>query len=163
MAEQVIAQRPITLTVNAIVNGAFFSAGAPLPFKDENELPETLRPFVASEAAPPPEPVQRDIYDLPLSIRRQVRGLERTAAEKAWAEQQASEPLREDVAAALEAEHDTAIGLAKAKAQYNQDVVDAAYEAAQPAPPRQLYVKRGGAMGQVERCRLKPGELIFAR
>jgi hypothetical protein len=71
--------------------------------------------------------------------------------------------LREDVAAALEDAHDIAVGRAKAQAQYNQAAVDGAYAAAQPAEPRRLFVKRGGAWGHVERCRLKPGELIFTR
>ena len=133
----------LMLSVNCIHDGCFYPAGTPLPFTDESALPESLKPFVATAAAPPPEPVQRNIYDLPLSIRRQVGKLELAAAEKEWAEAQASEPLREDVAAALEDAHAAHVGRAKAQLKHNQDVVDAAYKAAQAPEPPQLYVRRG--------------------
>jgi hypothetical protein len=92
-----------------------------------------------------------------------VRKLELAAAEKEWAEAQAIEPLPPETAEVLQAEHDLRIGAALKQAEVSAQLVDAAYEAAQPAHPRQLFVRRGGEMGNVERCRLKPGELIFAR
>ena len=151
MAEQLTGQRPVILSVKAIVGGVFFPAGIELPFENEGALPESLKPFIATAEAPAPEPVQRNIYDLPLSTRRQVRGLELAAAEKEWAEQQASEPLREeDVAAALEDAHAARVGRAKAQLEHNQTVVDAAYEAAQQAEPPQLFVRRGGEWGRVQ-------------
>ena len=121
-----------------------------MPFESRTALPESLRPFIASGNETPFEPIQRNIYDLAPAARRQVQQLELAAAEREWAEAQASEPLRPDVAAALAASHDIAIGRAKAQAQYNQDVIDAAYEqaAAEAAQPPQLYVKRGGAWGR---------------
>ena len=42
-------------------------------------------------------------------------------------------------------------------------MVDAAYKAAQAPEPPQLYVRRGGAWGQVERAKLKPGETCFVK
>ena len=157
-------KRPIILSVNCIHDGQFYRAGVALPFENENALPESLKAFIATGNETSFDPAERDIYaDLPRNTRRQVRRLEMQAAHQEFAEQVAAEPLREDVQAVLEAEHDIAIGRAKAQAQFNQDAVDAAHAAAQPAQPRQLFVKRGGEMGYVERCRLKPGELIFAR
>ena len=155
--------QPVTLNVNCIVGGVFFHAGTPTPYATEADLPASLKPFVASEAAPPPEPVERNIYDMPLSLKRQVGKLQLAAAEKAWAEEQASEPLPPETAAALEAKHELHIGTALAQAKYNDDAVDAVYEqAAATAQPQQLFVRRGGEMGHVERCRLKPGEHVFA-
>ena len=163
MAEQLTAPGPIILSVNAIVNGTFFSAGTALPFTAESELPESLKPFIATAEAPPPEPVQRNIYDMSPPVRRQARRLEMHAAHQELAEQVASEPLPEDVQAALESEHDIAIGRAKAQAEYNQSVVDAAYAAAQADEPPQRYVRRGGEWGHVERAKLKPGETVFVK
>ena len=73
------------------------------------------------------------------AARRQARTLELATAEKAWAKEQANKPLREDVAAALEAEHAIAIGRDRAQAQYNEELVDAAHEAMRAPEPRQLY------------------------
>jgi hypothetical protein len=83
----------LVLSANAIIGGVFFPAGDPLPFTSEADLPESLKPFVATAEAPPPEPPVRNIYDLPLSTRRQVRRLEMHAAHQEFAEQVASEPL----------------------------------------------------------------------
>jgi hypothetical protein len=150
--------------VNCIHNGQFYQAGAPTPYASEADLPAALRAFVATGGEPSTQPVERNVYDLPLSIRRQVREHERAAAEKAWAEEQASAPLRPDIAEALQDAHDRSIGLAKAQAQLNQDVVDAAYAAAEAAAePPQLYVRRGGEWARVERAKLKAGETCFVR
>jgi hypothetical protein len=108
---------PIVLSVNCIHNGQFYGAGTAVPFT-ETDLPAALRPFIATAAAPPPEPVQRNIYDLPLSARRQARRLEMHAAHQEFAEQVAAAPLPEDVQAALEAGRDLHIGKALAQAQY---------------------------------------------
>ncbi len=164
MAEQVTAQRPVILTANCIIGGAFFPAGNELPFKDEGEVPISLKPFIATAEAPAPEPVQRNIYGPPpLAIKRQLHRLEKGIALQEAAEAEASEPLRRNLAAALEAEHDTAIGAAKAQARFNQDVIDAAHAAAQAPEPLQRYVKRGGAWGRVQNSKLKPGEHVFVK
>ena len=117
----------VILTVNAIVGGVFFHAGTPTPYASEADLPASLKPFVATAEAPPPEPVERNIYDMPLSLKRQVGKLQLAAAEKAWAEKQAAEPLRQDVAAALEDAHDRSVSIAKAQKKYNDRLTDAAY------------------------------------
>jgi hypothetical protein len=123
----------VVLSVNAIIAGVFYRAGTALPFENENALPESLKPFVATAEAPPPEPAQSNIYDLPLSTRRQVRKLELAAAEKEWAEAQASIPLPEDVQAALEDSHAKHIGRLLKEAEVNAKLTDAAYAAVQPA------------------------------
>ena len=163
MAEQVTGQRPVILTANCIVNGQFIRAGDPTPYTSEEDLPAAMRPFVATGDEVPFDPGERDLYDWSPGQRRQIRRLEKHAAHQEFAEQVASEPLRPDVQAALEASHELHIGAALKQAEVNQRLRDAAYEAAQPAEPRQLFVRRGGAWGHVERCRLKPGALIFAR
>ena len=154
----------LMLSVNAIIGGKFYGAGTPLPFTDENDLPASLKPFRATGEEPSTQPVERNIYDLPLSVRRQVRKLELAAAEKEWAEAQAAAPLREDVAAALEAEHDIAIGRAKAQMAFNQSAIDnahaAAAAAAEPAP---LFVRRGAVYKRCDATRLRPGEQFFAK
>jgi hypothetical protein len=154
------------LTVNTVIDGKFYAAGDPLPFKDESAVPVSLRPFLASEAAPPSEPPTRNIYDLPLALRRQVRGLELAAAEKAWVEQQASEPLPSDVAEALQDAHDRSVSITKAQLAYNLSAVDIVHEAAAEeaeAKTIQYFVKRGGEWARVQNARLKPGEQYFAK
>jgi hypothetical protein len=44
-----------------------------------------LKPFIATGEEPSTQPVQPNIYELPLAIRHQVRGLELATAEKQWA------------------------------------------------------------------------------
>jgi hypothetical protein len=93
-----------------------------------------------------------------------VQGLQVIAAEREAAEEEADQPLRPDIAEALEAAHDKAIGVALKQAEINQRLSDAAYEqAAQAAQPRELFVRRGGEMGRTDRCRLRVGETVFAR
>ena len=61
--------------------------------------------------------------------------------------------MREDVAAALEAEHDLHIGKALAQARYNQAAVDAAYEGAaqrEEEARAQYFVRRGGEWARVQ-------------
>jgi hypothetical protein len=158
MAEQVTGQRPIVLFTNAIVGGVFYGAGT----ASETDLPESLRPFVAGEDKQPLPAPERNVYDS-WSLRIQARRLEKGIAMQEAAEELANEPLRPDVQAALEAEHDLAIGRAKAQAEHSAGLYDAAYEGAQAAEPAQLFVKRGGEMTLVQRCRLKPGETVFAK
>ncbi len=153
----------VILSVNAIIEGVFYRAGTPLPYQSEKDLPPNLQPFVATGQEPSLQPVMRNIYDLSPAARRQIRVHEAAAAEKAWAEQVADEPLPPETAEALQASHDIAIGRARAQLEHNQAVIDAAHAAAQPTEPRQLFVRRGGELGHAERCRLKPAELIFAR
>jgi hypothetical protein len=158
---------PLVLSVNAIINGQFFSAGTPLPFTDESALPESLKPFVAGPDAPKPfDPSVRNIYDLSPLARREVRRLESIAAEKEWAQQVADEPLPPETAAALEASHELHIGRAKAQAEYSQRLSDGIYkqlEEEAAARVVQLYVRRGGEWGRVQNSKLKPGETVFAK
>jgi hypothetical protein len=132
-----------------------------LPYANEADLPPSLQPFIACEGAQPLPPPERNIYDLPSSVRRQVRGLELAAAEKEWAEEQASEPLREDVAAALRAKHDLSIGKALAQAKYNQDAIDNAYVISAAPEPQKFFVKRGAIYTSAEKVqKLKPSENV---
>src|SRR6476620_11183939 len=94
---------------------------------------------------------------------RAARRLAATAAYEDLAIEEMNRPLPEETAAALQDQHDKSIGLALAQAEANRRLVDAAYEqAARAAEPPQLYVRRGGAWGRVERAKLKPGEHVFA-
>ena len=155
---------PIVLSVNAIVEGKFIHAGTALPFTSAADLPESLKPFIARGDETPFQAAARNIYDMPPPLRRQAWKLETIAQEKEAAEEEADAPLREDIQAALQAEHDLRIGAALQQARFNQAAIDNAHEAAaEAAQPREFFVKRGGEMGRTDRCRLKPGELIFAR
>ena len=46
-----------------------------LPFTRAADLPESLKPFVATGEEASIQPAERNIYDTPLAIRRQVRKL----------------------------------------------------------------------------------------
>ena len=103
------------LSVNCIHNGQFYPAGTPTPYASEADLPLALKAFVARGDEPPPFNLsERNIYDLPPHLRRQVRGLQLAVDEKEAAEAAFDEPLREDIAEVLQSEHDTAIGRARA-------------------------------------------------
>ena len=65
--------------------------------------------------------------------------------------------------AALEDSHAKHIGRLLKEAEVNAKLTDAAYAAVQPAPPPQLYVRRGGAWGRVQNSKLKPGETCFVK
>jgi hypothetical protein len=155
---------PIRLSVNCIADGRFFCAGTPLPFQRE-DLPEALKAFISTgSSATPFEPSERNLYnDMSPHARHQARRLAQAAQEKDWAEEQASAPLREDIAAALADEHDIATSRAKAQAEYDQALSDAAHAVMQPVPPPQFYVRRGGEWAHVERAKLKVGETVFVR
>jgi hypothetical protein len=153
----------VVLNVSAIVGGVFYGAGTPLPYENENDLLASLKPFIATGEEPSLQPVVRNIYDLSPAARRQVRQLEMQAAHQEFAEQVASEPLPPETAAALQASHNIAIRRARAQLEHNQTVIDAAHAAAQSAEPPQLFVKRGGEWGHVERAKLKVGEHVFVR
>ena len=154
---------PVRLSVNTVVDGRWFAAGEALPYASEAGLPAVLKPFIASGAELLPDPSDRDIY-LSNQARRQARRLEAIAEEKEWAEQQASEPLPPDVAAALQDSHDRYIGEALAQAKHNQSAIDNAHEAiAAAAEPTQYFVRRGGEWARSQNARLKPGESVFVR
>ena len=155
----------VVLSVNAIIAGVFYRAGTALPFENENALPESLKPFVATAEAPPPEPAQRNIYDLPLSTRRQVRKLELAAAEKEWAEAQASIPLPEDVQAALEDSHAKHIGRLLKEAEVNAKLTDAALRgcAAGPAAPALREARRRLGKGSKLKTQARRNMLRKAR
>ena len=71
-------------------------------------------------------------------------------------------PLPEETRLALEDAHAKNIGLQMAQAEANHRFMDSAYEAAaRTAEPPQLYVRRGGAWGKVQNCKLRPGEFVF--
>lgn len=136
-----------------------------MPFGSESDLPESLKPFIATAEAPPPEPVERNIYSS-WRAARQVDRLAKGIALQEAAEEIASEPLPEDVQAALEAEHNIAIGRAKAEAEYRQGLADATYkqiEEEAAAKVTQYFVRRGGEWARVQNARLKPGETAFVR
>jgi hypothetical protein len=96
--------------------------------------------------------------------RREAARLAAGHAFQEWAEQRASEPLREDLREALQDSHDRAIGRAKAQLQYNQDAIDRVYAAAaQAAQPRQHFVRRGAVYKRCDATRLRPGEQYFAK
>jgi hypothetical protein len=164
MAEPKPAE-PLVLSVNCIHDGRFYAAGTATPYTSEADLPLAMKGFIASEATPAPfDPSVRNIYgDMTPAARRQVRQLELAAAEREWFEEQAAEPLPEDVQAALEDSHAAYIARLKAEAEYDGKLADTAFQAAQPAPPPQLYVRRGGEWGHVERAKLKPAEHVFVR
>jgi hypothetical protein len=156
----------LTLTVNSVIGGVFFPAGSALPFGSENDLPTALRPFIASEAAPPLPPPQRNIYDLPLSLRRQVHRLEKGIALREAAEEVASEPLPPETAAALQASHELYVGAALKQAELSAQRADDTYkqlEAEAAAKVTQFYVRRGGAWEKVQNSKLKPGETVFVK
>jgi hypothetical protein len=145
---------------------SFWQITARAAFGSESDLPESLRPFVATgDETPPFNPSERYIYaDLPRNTRRQVRKLEAIAQEKEAAEAEVDQPLREDLQAALEDAHAAHIGRAKAQMAFNQSAIDVAHEAAAAATePPQLYVRRGGEWAHVERAKLKPGETCFLK
>jgi hypothetical protein len=157
------AGEPIVLTVNTIAAGQFIPAGAETPYT-ETSLPEHLKQYRATGDSPRPfTQAERDIYyGESRQGYRAARRLAATAAYEDMAIEALNKPLPPETAAALQDQHDKSIGLALAQAEANQRFRDAAYEqAARAAEPVQLYVKRGGEMGRVERSKLKPGEPVF--
>ena len=88
---------------------------------------------------------------------------------KDWSEEQASEPLRDDVAAALEDSHPSHIGLAKAVAEHQQAAVDRLHDQlareSDEKIQQAMFVKRGARhYVPVEKVKdLSPGEHVFVR
>jgi hypothetical protein len=165
MSERTTKEPPsIRLSTAVILDGKYFGIGQPLPFTDASALPENLRPYITAAGDEMlPHPSDRDIYLSP-AARRQARALEAEAQRQEWAEELASEPLREDVAAELEAQHAARIGKALAEAQFNQDAIDNLHEAiAAAAEPEPFFVRRGSVYSRVEKVKLKPGEPCFTK
>jgi hypothetical protein len=154
---------PIRLTANAIVAGQFIRAGDPTPYTAEENLPESLKPFVATGDEEPFRAVERNIYDVHPALRGQARRLEAIALEKERAESLAAEPPAPNLAAAITDAHELHIGAALKQAEVDQRLRDSAFEAMQPPAPPQLFVRRGGEMARIERAKLKVGETVFVR
>lgn len=160
----------VVLRENCIIGGQFFAAGEALPFEREEDLPAALKPLVATgtEEVPPFDPAERNIYDLPRHLRRQVRGIQSAWDFQHLAEEQAvaDQKLPAETQEVLETAHAAHIAKLKAQAEYNAKLSDAIYEnAVQEAEGRtvQFFVKRGGEMACTERAKLKPGEKCFMR
>ena len=63
---------PIKLRTAAIIDGVYYRAGEVLPYTAESELPENLRPLVATgEEEAPFDPAERDFYRP--NLRREAR------------------------------------------------------------------------------------------
>ena len=161
---------PIRLRTAAIIDGAYYREGEPLPFVSENEVPPNLRHLIASDAdaeGPPPfDPAERNFYSP--HLRRQARAVRGNIQFQDWAEQEveAAGKLPPETEEALQAAHDKAIGLVKAQAKFNQEAADNAYESAVRQAEEvqtQYFVRRGGEMARVERAKLKPGETCFVK
>ena len=160
---------PIRLSTNCIVDGIFIRAGDPTPYVREEDLPENLRPLVATgDEEPPYHPSERNIYFGSAGARGRAR---RVLSNVQWQETLEAAALAEQVLPAeaeeaLQAEHDLRIGKAKAQAEFNRAAADAAYEAASKQAAEtvtQYFVRRGGEFARVERARLKPGEATFVK
>jgi hypothetical protein len=152
---------PIRLSTGAIVDGRYFAAGSVLPFTKEADVPENLRPYIATEEEILPPPV-RNIYDLPPHLRRQARQIQANVQWQDWAEAQASEPLPPDVAEVLQDSHDKYISI-KAQMAYNQDASDNAYASAAPREPQKFFVKRGAVYADARKAsKLKVAENVYA-
>ena len=149
--------QPIRLKVNTIVQVAdapggsrFFSAGEPPPFRSHDEVPPNLQPFIVGgepETEPPddeprsltfslnePYTIDRDGYRRAKNIERQIVNLQRGQEELEAAERALNADPDEQTRAALEVvqdNHDAAVGLAIAQAEYTAKERDAANEAAQ--------------------------------
>jgi hypothetical protein len=99
-------QQPITLKVNALVDGVHYKAGDTLPFTAVDELPAALKPFVVTGDEPEPNEAVADQANFQLGVtyqldtegrrlralNRQVATLQAQAAEEAWNEEQFSAP-----------------------------------------------------------------------
>ena len=154
----------IRFSVASIINGKYFAIDTPTRYTTESDVPENLRLYIGGiRDENQPHPSDRDIYMTP-AARRAARGLEMAAAQQAWAEEIASEPLREDVRAALEAEHDLHIGKLLAQSQCNQDALDRLHESlAEAAEPLEYFVRRGSVYTRVTNVRPRPGEPCFTK
>jgi hypothetical protein len=174
---------PVVLSANCIADGRFIPAGSETPFTEET-LPPHLREYLArgdedffthasrniynQQPGPEPGPVFYQATGGAQFVRRQASRAARGMEEQVMAEEWANEPLPVETQEALADIHDRASALAKAQIQFNRDQADIAYEqaeaeAAAKEARQQLYVRRGGEFGRVERARLKPGEPVFVK
>ena len=177
--EQPVPAGPLVLKVGCVADGKYYAAGEPIPF-DAETIPDSLQPYLAGDAEPEPPAAPtlnfqlNRVYEVdPQGAiitrhgRREAARLAGEAAAQAQAEAdaEAAGELPPETREALQASHDTAIGLALKAAEIAARDRDAAAEAAQrePAKPSELYVRRGGAWMRAERARLRPGEPIFVR
>ena len=105
--------------------------------------------------------------------RREAARLAGAAAAQEWAEEEALRQgeLPKETLEALQAAHDTQIGIALATAASAERTRNAGITAAQeaaareaePAKPLAFFVRRGGEWGRIERSKLKPGEHVFTK
>jgi short subunit dehydrogenase len=146
-------------------------------------LPEHLKPYLSNEEEAPAGPKERILNFEPnttyllhpdgsRSHNRAISGQAAALAADAFLQAQAEEKaeaaneLPPETAAALEAAHDRAIGIALKAAEIADRNKDAAVEAAQAEAngaeqkAAVIYVKRG-AWRRAERTRLRPGESIM--
>ena len=183
--EQVAPGAAITLSVSMIADGQFYPPGSEVPFTAET-LPEHLKPYLSSEEEAPAWPEERILSFEPnttyllhpdgsrshnRAISRQAAALAADAFLQAQAEEEAeaANELPPETAAALEAAHDTAIGIALKAAEIADRDKNAAIAAqgegaggAEEKPPA-IYVKRGGAWMHAERARLRASETVFQK
>jgi hypothetical protein len=164
--------------VDAPGGRVFISAGDPSPYRSINEVPENLRPVIATEADFSDEPnVPRGAFQLGELYRvtdddRLGRRLERQAArmeaavqEQEWVEEQLDASLPPEIAADLQEDHENAIAFAKAQAAADARRADELADSviATQDPPT-LFVRRGSRhYAQAHKTRLKPGEPVFIR
>ena len=174
---------PVRLSVNTVVEGRWFAAGAELPFRASGDVPEPLRPFIAvDEPEEPPGPASLNfqpnrIYAvdpegaiLSRQGRREAAQLAGEAAWQAQAEAEA-EAVDEQTAAAMkiaQEEHEFRISGDILSAQIKDRDAGAAVTAAQQKAdaeekPAVLYVRRGGAWMHADRAKLRPGEPVFLK
>jgi hypothetical protein len=173
----------VRISDNTIIDGKFYARGEALPFDRAEDLPENLRPLVVTgepEAEEPSQPrgsfqlntpygVDEDgrlTRALRRKVDREVAELEAKNAENEWLEEQvATSELSPELAAALQEEHDAAIGHAKAQAAADANRSDELADsviAAQEQPT--LFVRRGTRhYANALKARLKPGEDVFIR
>ena len=173
---------PVVLSVDLIDSGKLYRAGEPTPFT-EASLPAHLKQYIATGQEDFFHPRERDFYNNPRPdcgvvyqptgsdsqwTRRQARQVASVAQEQLYAEQEAEAAgqLPKETQEALEDAHSKHSALMKAQMAYNQRATDIAYEQAAAeaaAKESQFYVRRGGAWGKVQNCRLRPGETVFVK
>ena len=176
---------PIRLCENSIIAGVFYRAGEALPFEHVEDLPESLKGLVATEADPAPwTPAERNIYYRDDQgpepgeaviyqatgggqwVRRQAAQLASGLQEQIYAEQeaQAANKLSPELEEVLQDSHDKHIALTKAQMEASQRLTDAIYEdAAQRAEPQKFYVKRGAVYVDARKAKVKPAENVFVK
>jgi hypothetical protein len=192
-AEPPEARPSIRFTTNTILHiggfqgSAFFAAGSETPFHSIDEVPESLRGFVA-----PAEPVETAESDERFAnfqlntvylsnsdgsrgraLRRQVGELAGAAAEQERAEFEAiaANELDPETEKILQEKHDSAIAyetkvLEVAQARRDDEEEAARLEALraqEPAKPAERFVKRGSVYRAASAVKLRVGEQVFTR